>query len=261
MRSIWSGSITFGLVNIPVKLYSASKERAISFDFLHKKDLSRVRYARICLKENKEIPYEDIIRGYELGSGNYVEVDEKDLEQANQRKTKSIEIINFSKEEEVDPIYYEKPYYLEPDKGADKSYLLLKEALKKSKRVGIAKFVLRNKEHLAMVRPTGGILSLIQLRFNDEVRNAEELKKISTKEISDQEISLALALVDQLTKRFDPSGYRDDYTEELKEIISEKSEGKVPAESEAAPSPTEVKDLMEVLKKSLEETKEKQKSR
>lgn len=209
MRSIWSGSISFGLVNIPVKLYSASEDKAISFDFLHKSDFSKIRYARICLEENKEIPYEDIIRGYELSEGMYVPLDEKDFERADQKRTKTIEIINFANENEVDPIYYEKPYYLEPDKGAEKPYVLLKEALQASGRVGIAKFVLRNREHLAILRPYKDTLALNQLRFSDEIRNIDEIKKPEAKNISQEEVSLALALVDQLTKPFDPKKYRD----------------------------------------------------
>lgn len=255
MRAIWSGSISFGLVNIPVKLYSASEEKSLSFDFVHKKDFSPIRYAKVCKEEGKELPYEEVIRAYEIEDGSYIPMTDEDFERANKRKTKSIEIINFTKEEEIDPVFFEKPYFLEPDKGADKPYALLFEALKRSKRVGIAKYVLRNREHLALIRAADdSMLYLNQLRFSEELRKPTELRKPENIPMSDQEISLALALIDQLTEAFDPEKYKDTYTEELKEIIKAKSEGKVPAARGEAPRPTEVKDLMAILKASLEKS-------
>src|SRR5215211_1486354 len=142
MRALWTGSLSFGLINIPMKLYSATQEHGLNFDMLHKKDLSPIRYARICKADGKEIPYKDIVKGYEYQKGDYVVLVEEDFKRANIKKTKSIEMIEFTKESEINPLYYEKPYYLEPDKGADKAYVLLREALLKSKKVGIAKFVL-----------------------------------------------------------------------------------------------------------------------
>ena len=257
MRAIWSGSISFGLVNIPVKLYSASEDASLSFDFVHKVDFSPIRYAKVCKEEGKELSYDEVTRAFELENGDYVPVSEEDFQKANKRKTKSIEIINFSLEAEIDPVFFEKPYFLEPDKGSDKPYALLLEALKRSKRVGVAKYVLRNREHLAIVRPKEGILVLNQLRFAQDLRQPDELRKPDKVEMSQQEISLALALIDQLTKRFDPQDYRDTYTAELKEIIEEKSKGITPISRGKEPVPTEVKDLMAILKASLKEEKEK----
>jgi DNA end-binding protein Ku len=153
MRAIWSGALSFGLVNIPVKLYSATAGMGLDLTMLHKKDISPIRYARICRADGKEIPYEDIVKGYEYQKGDYVILTDEDFKKASVEKTKAIEIESFVKESEIDPIYFEKPYYLEPEKGAQKAYALLRESLKKSKKIGLAKFVLRNREHLAAIRP------------------------------------------------------------------------------------------------------------
>src|SRR5262249_10175282 len=140
MRALWSGSLSFGLINIPVRIYSATEARALDFDMLHKKDLSPIRFARICKAEEKEVPWQEIVKGYEYQEGEYVVLDEEDFKRASVKKTKTIEIIDFVEEIEIDPVYYEKPYYLEPGKGADKAYVLLRESLKKSKKVAIARF-------------------------------------------------------------------------------------------------------------------------
>lgn len=192
MRAIWRGSLSFGLINIPVRLYSATQEHALTFDLLHKKDLSPIRYARICKADGKEIPYEDIVKGYEYQKGDYVVLVDEDFKRANVKKTKSIEMIEFTQESEVNPLYYEKPYYLEPDKGADKAYALLREALVKSKKVGIAKFVLHNREHLALIKPYGKLLILNQLRYADEIRQYHELHLPSKEVASSREIGMAL---------------------------------------------------------------------
>lgn len=175
MRAIWSGSLSFGLVNIPVKLYSAIEPKALSFNFLHKDDLSPVRFARVCRRDGKELPFEDIVRGYEYEPGDYVVVADEDFKKANLRETSSIEIKNFAYESEIDPMMFEKPYFLEPEK-AKKPYALLRDALRKSKKVGIAKFVLRNKEHLAIIRPEDNLIVLEQLRFKEELRKPAGLK-------------------------------------------------------------------------------------
>ena len=254
MRAIWSGSISFGLVNIPVKLYSAAEDRSISFDMLHKKDMSPIRYARICKEEEKEVPYEDIIKGYEYYDGSYIPIDEKDFERAYAKKVKTIEVTNFSNEKEIDPIFFEKPYYLEPDKGADKPFSLFREALAESKKVAIAKFVLRNKEHLSIIKPEADFLLLEQLRFVEEIRKTDELKKPQIEQkISKEELKLALALIDQQTAQFVPENFHNTFVDEMREIIKEKSEGKVTISKEEIPAPTPAIDLMEILKKSLEQ--------
>ncbi|MBX4187042.1 MAG: Ku protein [Candidatus Doudnabacteria bacterium] len=257
MRAIWSGALSFGLVNIPIKLYSATSGKTLSFDMLHKKDLSPIRYARVCRVDGKEIPYEDIVKGYEYQKGDYVVLTDEDFKKANVKKTKAIEIQDFVKENEIDPIYFEKPYYLEPEKGAAKAYVLLREALKKSKKIGIAKFVLRNREHLAVIKPFGNVLLLNQMRYQDEIRRPDDLNLPETKEAGKREIEIALALIDQLTSHFKPEEYHDTYTEELERVIKAKAKGKPIKAKGKEPQPTEVTDLMAMLRASLEKEKAK----
>lgn len=258
MRSIWSGSISFGLVNIPVKLYSASEERAISFDLLHKKDNSRIGYAKICQKEHEEVGREEIVKGYEISEGNYIIVEDKDFERADPKKTKSIEILHFSDESEIADIFYSKPYYLEPDKGSDKPFSLLRAALQKSEKVGVAKFVMKNREHLAIIKPHGDIFLLNQLRFQEEIRDVKPLRVPEKAAIKDDELKIALELIGHLSRPFSPDKYKDTYTEELKEIINEKAKGKVVVRAEE-PEATEMVDLMEALRASLKKEKVKTK--
>jgi DNA end-binding protein Ku len=255
MRAIWSGALSFGLVNIPVKLYSATAGVGLDLTMLHKKDLSPIRYAKICRADGKEIPYEDIVKGYEYQKGDFVVLTEEDFKKANVEKTKAIEIESFAKESEIDPIYFEKPYYLEPEKGAEKAYALLRESLKKSKKIGIAKFVLRNREHLAAIRPEGKVIVLEQMRFQEEVRPATDLTLPDAKKAGNREVEIALALIDQLTEHFDASKYKDTYTDELKKVIEAKAKGKPIKAKGKEPQITEVADIMAMLKKSLEKEK------
>ncbi|MHB0976585.1 MAG: non-homologous end joining protein Ku [Candidatus Aquicultorales bacterium] len=253
MRTMWTGAISFGLVNIPIRLYKASGATGIDFDMLHKTDLSPVRYARVCRQEGREIPYEEIVKGYEYSKGMYVVIDDEDFKRANARKTSTIDIVGFSMENEVDTVLFEKPYYMEPDRGADKPYAILREALSRSKKVGIAKYVLRNRERMAIVKPEDSVLVLNQMRFASEMRDASQLNLPPGETASDEEIEMALALIDRLTQPFDPVKYHDTYTEELRAVIGEKAKGKVIPIKGKAPEPTEVKDLMAALKASLEE--------
>jgi DNA end-binding protein Ku len=252
MRAIWTGALSFGLVNIPIRLYSATSGTDLDLTMLHKKDLSPIRYARICRADGKEIPYEDIVKGYEYRKGDYVILTEEDFKKANVEKTKSIEIQEFAKESEIDPIYFEKPYFLEPEKGAEKAYALLRESLKKSKKVGIAKFVLRNRERLAAIKPSGNVIVLEQMRFEHEIREPEDLNLPDAKKAGSKEIQIALALIEQLTEHFKPGQYKDTYTDELKKVIDAKAKGKPIKAKGKERKPTEVSDLMAVLKKSLE---------
>lgn len=254
MRAIWSGSLSFGLVNIPVKLYSAVETKELKFNLLHKDDLSPVRYARVCRRDGKEIPYEDIVKGYEYEPGDFVVLADEDFKKANMKETSSIEIINFAQEKEIDPILFEKPYYLEPEKSK-KPYALLREALEKSKKVGVAKFVLRNKERLGIIRPEDNLIVLEQLRFKEEIRKPDGLKIPEANTSVKKELELALQLIDQLTVQFDPNQYKDTYTKELKDVIEAKAKGKTPRAKGKAPEPVKVHDLMAVLKKSLEKQK------
>ncbi len=252
MRAIWTGAISFGLINIPIRLYSATAtEEKIQFDMLHKKDLSPIRFARVCRSDGHEIPYDQIVKGYEYQKGDYIVLTDEDFKAAAPRKTKSIDILDFVKENEIDPIFYEKPYFLEPDKGAAKAYALLREALKKSKKVGVASFVLRNKEHLAVVKPYGKAIVLNQLRFNEELRNPEGLDLPESSQARTKEIDMALALIEQLSEPFNPEDYKDTYKQEIKKVIEAKAKGKKIKAKEKEPEPTDVVDLVAMLKASL----------
>jgi DNA end-binding protein Ku len=252
MRAIWTGALSFGLINIPIRLYSATAtEDKLDFDMLHKTDLSPIRYARVCRADGKEIPYDQIVKGYEYREGDYVILTDEDFKNASPRKTKAIDILDFAKESEIDTIYYEKPYFLEPDKGAEKAYALLREALKKSKKVGVASFVLRNREHLAIVKPYGKALLLNQLRFKEEVRSTDGLNLPDSAKARDKEIDMALSLIEHLTETFKPEDYKDTYKQQLKKVIEAKAKGKKIKSKEKEPEPTDVVDLVAMLKASL----------
>jgi DNA end-binding protein Ku len=237
-RSIWSGTISFGLVNIPVKLQSAvQQESALDFDMLSKKDMAPIRYARIDTKTGKEVPWKEIVKGFQYAKGKYVVVEDKDFEKARPEKSKSIDIVQFVKEEEIDTLLFEKPYYVIPDKGAGKSYRLLIKALEETGTVGIAEFMLRNRMHVCAIKPYNDILLLNQMRYQDEVRELPEL-------------------VEQLSEKFDPAAFKDTYIDELKKIIKAKAAGKnIRIVTEPKKQTATVKDLMSVLKQSLESSK------
>jgi DNA end-binding protein Ku len=255
MRSIWSGAISFGLVNIPVKLGSAVESASgLDFDMLAKDDLAPIRYARIDSKTGKEVPWKDIVKGYQYAKGKYVIVTDEDFEKARPEKTKTIDIIQFVKEEEIDPIYYEKPYYLTPDKGAAKSYQLLVKALEKTGSVGLAEFMLRNRMHVCALKVHEGILLLNQMRYHEEIREVPAAG-VKEEKIAPRELDLAVKLVEQLTDTFDPARFKDTYTSELKKFIKAKAAGKKIHIAEPSKPSATVKDLMEVLKQSLETKK------
>lgn len=260
MRAIWTGALSFGLVNIPVRLYSATGGQDLKFNYLHKTDLSPIRYAKICRKDGKEIPFEDIVKGYEYQKGDFVVLTDEDFKKANARKSKTVDIVDFADEKEIDLIYAEKPYYLEPDKGAAKPYALLREALKQSGKVGVAKFVLRQREHLGVIKPIGNVITLEQLRFNSELRKPIGLDVPDAKSADKREIEMALKLIDQLTGPFKPEAYKDTYRQEIEQVISEKTHGKKPKQRGKEPEPTAVKDLMATLRASLERGRSKTKA-
>lgn len=255
MRAIWSGTVSFGLVNIPVKLYSGSESHSLDLDMLRRGDLCPVKYARVCRADGKEIPYDDIVKGYEYEEGDYVILEKEDFEKANVEKTQAIEITDFVMEDEVDKIFFEKPYYLEPDKAGSKPYALLREALKKSKKVGIATFVIRNREHIAVLKPYGKLLLLNQLRYHDEIRETSELKLPDEKNIKEKELKMALSLIDEMTGKFKPEEYEDTYIEDLKKIIEAKAKGKKPKVKGKKKEATKVLDMMDLLKKSINQKK------
>jgi len=250
MRSIWSGAISFGLVNIPVKLQTAVQDDNIDFDMLSKKDMAKVRYARIDSKTGKELPWKEIVKGYQYAKGKYVIVSNEDFDKARPDIAKAINILQFVKEDEVDPIYYEKPYYVVPDKGAGKSYKLLLKALDETKTVGLAEFMLRNRAHICILKTHEGIILLNQLRYHEEVREVPEVNTFGER-ITPKEIQLATKLINQLTETFDPAAYKDTYIAALKKVIKAKAAGKDIRIAAPKETPTTVKDLMEVLKESL----------
>lgn len=257
MRAIWTGSLSFGLVNIPVRLYSGAESGSgLDLNMLHKKDLSPIRYVKVCRADGKEVAYEDIVKGYEYQKGDYVVLTDEDFKRANAKKTKTIEITEFTAEDEIDIRYFEKPYYLEPEKGADKPYALLREALGRSNKIAIAKFVLRNREHVAAIKPVGQALVLNQMRFTSEIREPAGLK-LPGQAAEGKEIDMALKLIDQLTEPFVPEDFNDEYTEELEKLIEAKAKGKRPAKKGKEPAHTQVKDLMATLKASLEKERDK----
>jgi DNA end-binding protein Ku len=258
MRSIWSGAISFGLIYIPVRLYTGAQDQSLSFNQLRRGDLCRIRYVRVCGETGEEVQYEDIVKGYEYKKGEYVVLEDEDFEKANVKKAKTIEIVNFVNEEEIDQKYLEKPYYLEPDKGAQKVYTLLREALKQSQKVGIARFVLRTKEHMALLKAEEEVIVLNQMRFANEVRSPDglDLPKKDEK-VNERELEMAVKLVAQLSESWDPEQYKDTYTEDLMRIVQEKIEGREIEPVGEEPEPIEVTDLFAKLSQSLEMAKEK----
>ena len=260
MRAIWSGAISFGLVNIPVKLNSAvESSEGLDFDMLSKKDMAPIRYARIDTKTGKEVAWKDIVKGYQYTKGKYIVVTDEDFKNASPEKSRSVDIIQFVKDEEIAPIYYEKPYYLVPDKGAHKSYHLLIKGLEETKTVGLAEFMLRNRMHICVLKAHEGVLLLHQLRYAEEIREVPEVEKSAGKKISSKEVELAKKLIHQLTEKFDPAAFKDTYVSELKKVIKAKAAGKEIHIAEPKKATATVKDLMEVLKQSLESATPKKK--
>ena len=257
MRPIWTGSISFGLINIPVRLYTAVKEARPDFTYLHKKDLSPIRYAKVCKADGEEIPFKDIVKGYEYDKGDYVVLQDDDFKRADIRKTQTIDITDFVNKDEIDIKLLEKPYYLEPTRESKKAYALLSEGLARTGKVGIGSFVLRTREHLVLLKPDDGLLVLEQMRFQGDIVKPAELNIPVEEKISAKELDLAIKLIDQLTGAFHPEEYKDTYSEELMKIIKSKAHGKKPRPAGKIPAPTAVPDLMAKLRESLEEAKKK----
>lgn len=259
MRSIWTGAISFGLINIPVKLHSAVQESSLDLDMLDSKDHSNIRFKRVNETTGKEVQYANIVRAYNL-NGRYVVLDEKDFEAADAKKTKTIEILNFVKEEEIDSIYYEQPYYLQPDKGSAKAYALLRDALQASGKVGVSSFVMRNKEGLAILKPYEEVIVLNRIRFEEEIRSYEELDLPEITKTKGREFAMATKLIDQLTEEFDISKYKDTYTDKLMQIIKAKAKGKKVVAPKMRVVHRKSDDLMGMLEASLAEGKKKRAS-
>jgi len=260
MRSFWSGAISFGLIYIPVKLYNASETNELSFHLLRRSDKSRIRYVRVTADTGEEVPAEEIVKGYEYSKGEYVILEEDDFRKANVKKTQTIEMITFVDAAQVDHKLYEKPYYLEPVKGAAKAYALLRDALARSGKVGIGRFVLRNRETLGVVKPEGQVLVLNQMRYASEIRDPNDLALPGVDQVSEKELEMAVSLIETLTGPWNPEQYTDTYTEDLQRIIRAKIEGREPAPEAEAPIPIEVTDLFAKLSQSLEQAKQQKSS-
>jgi DNA end-binding protein Ku len=262
MRAIWKGNISFALVSIPISLFSATRKNELSFHYLHKKDMSPVSYKRFCDSENVEVPWEEITRGYEYERDRYVEITDEDLDKADVELTKTIQIQEFVQEDEIDPLYFDKPYYLEPQKGGERAYALMRDALAESGKVGIAKVVLKSREHLAAVKSVGNLLTLQTMRFAHEIVDSGSLNVPQKTDVSKKEMDLANTLIDSMSDKFDPGKYKDDYYDKVLGIIQMKVAGVSPqAPAPKGPGPAKVVDLMEILKQSLSETKKSKGSR
>jgi DNA end-binding protein Ku len=250
MRSIWKGSLGFGLVSIPVKLYSAVQSSALDFDMLDSRDHSRIRYQRVNEHTHKEVPYDKIVKGYKLND-DYVIMDDQDFEDAAPEKSKVIEIESFVDIADVNPMFYETSYYTEPDTKNNKAYALLVQALVKSKKAGLARFVLRSSESLCIVHPVDDVLVVTRIRFGQEIRSAEDLNIGKDVSVSKKELDVGLALINQYAEHFDVSKFKDEYNDELLKIIKAKSKGKRATVKKLKPQKATGDDLYEQLMSSL----------
>jgi DNA end-binding protein Ku len=254
MRAIWKGSISFSLINIPIALYPATRREELKFRLLRAKDLSPVNYKRVAEADGKEVPWEEIVKGYEYEKGKFVVLKEEDFKRADIEATQSVDIIDFVKLDEINPIFFDKPYYLEPEKRGEKAYALLRDALKQTERVGIAKVVIKTRQHLAAVKPQKNLLALELMHFAEEIVDAADLKIPEKPEVGARELTMAKDLIEKMSDKWDANKYTDDYRHALLDVIHKKVEsgGKTPAARGAAKKPTNVVDLVSVLQESLE---------
>jgi DNA end-binding protein Ku len=254
-RAIWSGTISFGLLNVPVRLYSAVARRNIALREIRDSDSARIKHRRVAEGTDEEVPYDNIVKAYELSPGQYVPLSKDEMASLAPEKTRSIDVQDFVDIGEIDPMYFDSPYYLGPAAGAEKAYSLLAAAMESSGKAAIARFVFRNKEHLAAIRPAEGVLTLTTMRFADEVVPASELDDSLPSEqpkVAKREREMAEQLIDSLSTKFDPSAYRDEHREQLLALIERKAEGKEIVASETeAPKETKAPDLMAALEESI----------
>ena len=259
-RAIWSGTISFGLLNVPVKMYSAVARRNIALREIRESDSARIKHRRVAEGTDEEVPYENIVKAYELSPGQYVPLGKEEMAALAPEKTRAIDVQDFVDIEEIDPMYFDSPYYLGPADGAEKAYSLLAAAMESSGKAAISRFVFRNKEHLSAIRASDGVLTLTTMRFHDEVVPAGELDVIPEKKqkVAKREREMAEQLIDSLSTEFEPNQYRDEYREQLLALIEKKAEGKEIVASEAeAPKETKAPDLMAALEESIAAVKDK----
>ena len=255
MRPIWKGSISFGLVYIPVAVYPATREEKISFRQLRSTDLSPIKYKKVAEADSKEVAADQIVKGFEYERGRYVVLSDEDFEKVRIESTHSIDITDFVELEQVDPKFFYKPYFLEPQKGGEKAYAVLHKALSGTGKIGVAKVVISNREHLAAVKPDGLFLILELMHFAHEILGTEILKNGSATTVTDKELKMAQALIESMAVAWAPEKYQDEYRSALMEIIEQKAQNKqITGKPAPAPSPTNVVDLVKVLQDSLNRT-------
>jgi DNA end-binding protein Ku len=257
MRAIWKGSISFGLVNIPIALYPATGKEEFRFRLLRAKDLSPVNYKRVAEADGKEVPWDEIVKGYEYEKGKFVVLKDEDFQRVDLEATQTMDIQDFVALNEIDPMFFYKPYYLEPQKGGDKAYVLLRDALAESKKVGIAKVIIKTRQYLAGVKAKDGVLVLELMHFAKELADAGKLHVPKKLEPKKKEMDMAEALIHSMSAKWNPEKYRDDYREALMEVIEQRVEAggkEIEEKSKPRKVPTKVIDLVKVLQKSLEQT-------
>lgn len=254
MQTVWKGSVSFGLINVPVKMSTATKRENIAFTTLHRECNTPLKQKRYCPKCDREVPYEEVAKGYEYEPGRFVIMTEEDLDAIQVKSSKYIDIVDFIRIDEVDPIFYDKTYYLAPEKGGEKPYLILRDAMKQTGRIAVAKVAIRQKEYLCLVRLVGDALALETMFFPEEVRTTQDMGITSVQDsiqIRPEEMQMAVQLVENLTAPFTPDKYKDTYREELLKVIRAKVEGREVVETEPVPERENVIDLMEKLRKSV----------
>jgi DNA end-binding protein Ku len=259
MKALWKGAVTFGLVNIPVRLYSAVSEKSLKFHMLHAADGGRIRYQRVCSIDGEEVSWDEIVKGYEYSKDHYVQFTDDELRALDLDSIKAIDVVTFVPLEDIDPVYFNKTYYVVPEPSGLKAYRLLQQALEAEGQVGVAKIALREKEHLATVRLKDDIFVLETMHWPDEIREPafEELEK--RVEVQDAEVKMARQLIQQLSSDFEPTQFQDEYRVQLEELVEKKVEGaEITIAAETEEEPTKVVDLMEALKESVAQAKKKE---
>jgi DNA end-binding protein Ku len=251
-RAIWSGAISFGLVNVPIKLFTATSQKDVRFHQLHDKDGARIQQKRVCSKDGEEVPNEHIVKGYEVSRDKYVVITPEELDALDPKASRTVDILDFVDLDEIDPVYFDSTYYMVPEKGAAKAYALLLEAMRKSKKVAIARVVLRQKQHLVALRPLKNALSMETMLYADEVVSTDTLEGLPEDiEVTDRELAMAQQLIDSLADDFKPERYRDDYRERVLDMIERKAEGQEIVVNEEEEEQAPVVDLMAALEASL----------
>jgi DNA end-binding protein Ku len=255
-HAIWSGSINFGLVTIPVKVFTAVKSDDLSFNMLHAKDEGRIKYERVCSVDGKPVPWDEIVKGYEYEKGQYVILTDEDFKKVNPEATQSVDILEFVELDQINPMFFDKPYYLEPTKQGKHAYALLREALSNSKRVAIARVVIRTKEYIAAVKPLGEALVLELMHWADEIVDAGTLELPASEKLPEAEMKMAKMLIDAMSvDEFEPAKFTNKYHDELLAMIDARANGKELPQAKKSPARSKVVNLMDVLAKSLEESK------